>query len=471
MNVTVETNPQSEATFHVTLTWQEIDQAAERVYKRLATKHNVPGFRPGHAPRSLLERMVGRDTLYEEAIETLVDDAVHAAAREHELVLLAHPHIHISQVDYGQDHEMTISAPVLGKGELGDYQDIRVPRVQPVVTDAEVDEVIERARDREAAWVPVDRPAEIGDRVTMDLALTVEDKQISNLKDHDFDLVADRIGIYTGLDQEIVGMHEGDEKAFALTIPADYSNASVAGKTANYQVKLSKVAIKELPALDDDFARKAGNVATVAELRVAVRDQLLKNKETTAQRELRDTVIDELIARLTLAVPPMMVDAEADDMLKELGDMMKTENIALEQYLRLMGSSREAYLESVKPDALRRIRQRRVMERLAEHEGLTVSTAELQAMLDLYARSGGAKIRTRVSQLRPAQRQALEVSLLRDKALEWALEHLVTAAPAEAAAADAAPSQDDAPAQSPVASDEILSATTSPPSTTPPSKE
>jgi trigger factor len=429
LNVTVETTPQSDAQFHVQIPWDEIDKTSDRVYKRVAQTQKIPGFRPGHAPRSLIERAVGKDAIYEEAIDIIVQDAVRSSANEHALTLLATPHAHVHEIKYGEEHDVTVTVPVLAKGELEDYADIRVTQEPVEVTEADIDNIIDRLRDQAAVWVPVDRAAQIGDRVTVELQLTVEEKEIVKPRETDFDLVEERTGLYTGIDAHIVGMAEGETKEFTVTIPEDYLNTELAGKTASYVVTLNKVAIKELPEVDDEFAKEAsqGQYATVEALREGIRLDIQQTRENTAQRKARDAVIEALIGRLTLAVPPLLVEAEADDIMQDLANMLARERLDLQQYLRLMGKNPDEYREEMKPEAERRIKQRRALELMAEREGMTVSTAELQELLDAYSRAGGQ--RTRLNQLKPSQRLSIERSLLRDKALAKLLDQAIIIAP------------------------------------------
>ncbi len=424
MNVTVETTPASDAQFTVHLDWAAIDKASEKVYRRLAQSQKIPGFRPGHAPRATIERLVGRDALYEEAIEDLVQDAVSASAREHDLTLLGAPHAHVHEVNYGQEHDVTVTVPVLSKGELADYHDIHVMQEPVEVTDEDIERVIDNARERSALWVPVERPAQIGDRVTVALKLVIGEKTISDLKDHEFELTDERTGLYTGMDQEIVGMSEGDTKEFSLTVPADYAKTDIAGQPANYTLTLDRVAVKELPPVDDEFAQKMGDYADVATLREAIRAELHQNRLATARRDLREKVNDALIERLTLPVPQVLVDAEVEDIISDLDRLLSRDQIDFARYLQLMGKTLDSYREEMQPEALRRVKQRRALELIAEQEGLTVTVQDVQRVLDAYnATSSGAR-RMRLGQLKPAQRQSIERSLLRDQAQDWVMQHL-----------------------------------------------
>ncbi len=432
MNVTVATTPESEAQFNVQLSWTEIDKASEGVYRRLAQQQKVPGFRPGHAPRSIIERMFGRDALYEQAIDDLVERAVREKAKESELTLLASPHAHVHEINYGQEHEVLVNVPVLGKGVLADYHDIQITPEAVVVTEEDIDNIINRARDQMAEYHPVDRPAAMGDRVTVTMQLTVNEKVVSDVKDHDFDLTTDRTGLFTGMDEEIVGMQEGETKSFTTTLPADYPKAEMAGQPGNYVVTLEKVTIKQLPEIDEEFAKKAGQFASVPAMREAVRADLLQSRTETAQRKNRESLIEALLERLELSVPPQLVQAELEDLMREMEEMLQSNRMDLSQYLAMLNTTREDYSETMKPEAMRRIRQRRALELVAEREGLVVTDHDLQQLLDQYGNTGG-RGRARIQHLTPTQRIAVTRSILRDHATKWLEEHLIVepAAPVE----------------------------------------
>ncbi len=432
MQVTVETTPESDANFHVQIPWDAIDRTSEQVFRRLAQQHTVPGFRKGHVPRPMIERIVGRDAIYEEAIDIIAEDAIRASAKEHQLTLLAAPHAHVHDINYGQDHDITVTVPVLGHGELADYEDLRLNREPVEVTDEDIAAIISRARDQMAEWPPVERPAEIGDRVSVTMTFTVGEKNILENKDNEFELITDRTGLYAGIDEHIIGMADGESKEFDTTIPAEYGKAEMAGQTGHYAVTVNKITSKVLPEIDDEFAKQAGGFASVEAMRDSVRADLIRTRGASANRKLREALVDALIERLTLAIPPLLIEAEADDLMQELGDVMARDGVSMDQFLQILGKTRDEYRDEQRPEAERRIKQRRLLELVAEREHLGVSEAELQALLDAYAGMGRGA-RTRVRQLKPAQRLSVERSMLRDKALDWLVEHHTTGTEPDAA--------------------------------------
>jgi trigger factor len=221
LKATVERTPDSEAVLTVTLEWAELEKASDRAYKRLAQKYSVPGFRKGNAPRSMLERMLGKDAIYQEGLEDLIESSYRDAIREHDLTPVAQPTLDAPPIEHDQLYTYTARVAILTKPTLGDYTAIRVAAPSADVTDDEVEHALEHMREDAAAWVPVERPAQVDDQVTVDLKLTVDDKVVSNYPDHEFVLAVERPGIFAGLDDHLVGMSEGQSAQFDTTIPED----------------------------------------------------------------------------------------------------------------------------------------------------------------------------------------------------------------------------------------------------------
>jgi trigger factor len=416
VKVTVEQAPESEAILTVELDWDEVEKASERAYRKLAQQYNVPGFRRGKAPRSMIERMVGKDTVYQEGLEELVDQSYRKAIVEHNLQPVARPSVDMPTIEYGRPYTFTARVPVLAPVTLGDYQAIRVEQPPIEVSDEEVDDVIERIRQDQAEKLPVERPAQLGDYVTMDLKLTVGEKEVSNLHDNEFELALERPGIFAGMDDEVIGMKEGESKEFTTTIPEDYSNPDLAGKEAHYDVKLLAVKVRELPEIDDELAKTSGDFENVEQLRQAVRQQLMVQKINDARRVLRDEVVNKAIEGATVEPHQALVDDEIHSMEHETERMLAQSRLTLPQYLSIMQKSPEEYRKELEPDARQRVKRDLVLNEVAEAEGLSASQEEVEQWLDnLNAISGDRPIR--MNQLTANQHANIEGRIRRDKAL------------------------------------------------------
>src|SRR5262249_52250698 len=208
LKVTVEHPSESEAILNVELDWAELEKASDQAYRRLAQKHTVHGFRRGHAPRSMIERMVGKEAIYQEGLEDLIERTYRDAIRQHDLTPIAQPELDTPPIEMGQPYTYSAHVTVLPPVKLGDYQSLHVERPAVTVTEQDVDELVERIRQDQAKWLQVERPAQLGDKVTVDLKLVVGDRTVSDLHDNEFELAAERAGIFSGMDANLVGMSE-----------------------------------------------------------------------------------------------------------------------------------------------------------------------------------------------------------------------------------------------------------------------
>jgi len=284
------------------------------------------------------------------------------------------------------------------------------------VSDQEIDDIIERIRQDQAIKTPVERAAQLGDFVTMDLKLTVGEKEVSNLHDNEFELTIERPGIFAGMDDEIIGMKEGESKQFTATIPKDYTNPELAGKEAQYDVKLLGVKVRELPEVDDELAKASGDFENVEQLRDAIRQQLLVQKINDTRRSLRDEVVNKAVEGATVEPHQVLVDDEIHAMEHETERMLSQSRISLQQYLKMMQKSHEEYHQELEPEARERVKRDLVLNAIADAEDITANQDEVSQWLDnLNAISGDKPIR--MNQLTANQLANIEGRIRRDKAL------------------------------------------------------
>ena len=417
MKVSVEKLPSSEALLEVDLSWEELEKASEKAYRKLVQKVDVQGFRRGKAPRSLLERKLGKEYIYQEAIDDLITDTYRSAVKEHELTPLSKPELDAPVFEMGQPYHFSLKVPILTPVTLADYRSLHFDREEPEITSEEVEKELEALQTARTTWHSVERPAEIGDRVTVDLKLTSEEQTISDLKDNPFELTNERLGLFSGMDEHIAGMSaqagEPQSKTFTATIPADYSNAKLAGKEARYEVTLHKVEAKEVPELDDAFAAVASNdrYSTLEDLRKAISDELLESKKRAIRDELREKVVDTVIEQSQVTIHPVLVEEEAEAMLHQLSHLLEQQRLSMDQYLLMMRKTREEYLKEIAPDAEKRVKRELVLDEVAQKEEINVDPEEIETLLRPYAQAGQNLART------DAQIRALTSAYRREKAI------------------------------------------------------
>ncbi|MGH2503449.1 MAG: trigger factor [Ktedonobacterales bacterium] len=422
MKVTIERTPESEAKLHVEVDWPEIESASDKAYKRLAQKYTVHGFRRGHAPRATLERMLGREAIYQEGLDDLIDSAYRNAITENNLTPLTQPHVDTEQsLEIGQPFSAVVHVPVLTPATLGDYKAIRVPPPSLDITEEQVEETVERLRQQQAAWLPADRPAKVGDQVTMDLKLTSGDRAISNLHDNEFVLTDERAGIFSGMDEQVAGMKEGESKTFTTTIPEDYGNPDFAGKEATYEVALKAVKEHELPELNDEFAMSVGEYSDMDAVRAAIREQLAAQRSRDANRELSDAVTKAFIEANTYNIHPLLVEDEMDTMTRETRRMLEDSRLTLEQFLDATNKTPEAYREELQPEATERVKRDLGMAALADAEHITVDDDEGAQWYEMMTALTAGR-RERWNSLNASQKRSIIARLRRDKALDRMVE-------------------------------------------------
>ena len=415
MKVSVETLPTSEAVLDVEVTWDEMQKASDKAYRKLVQKVDVQGFRRGKAPRSLLERKLGgKEYIYQEGLDDLISETYRTTLKEHDLTPISQPKLEAPEFEMGQSYHFSLTVPILTPAEIGDYHALHLEREEASVTSEEVDKELEALRERQSEWKIVERPAAYGDRVTVDLKLTVEDKTISDLHDNPFELTDQRTGLFTGMDEQVVGMEASQSKTFSVTIPTDYSNENMAGKQADYEITVHKVETKELPALDDAFAEKAsdGQYQSLEDLSKVLSDNILENKKRTNREELRDKIVDALIEQSTVHIHPVLVQEQAHDMVHQFEHMLEAQHISLDQYLTMTRKSHDEYVEELQPEAEKSIKRQMVLDEIAKKENITVTPEEIEGLFALYSQAGQQLPRT------AEQVSALSSSYRREKTLQ-----------------------------------------------------
>ena len=411
VKVSVEKLPGSVALVEVDFSWDELEKASDKAYRKLVQKIDIRGFRRGKAPRSLVERQLGKEYIYQEGLDDLMNETYRNAIKEHDITPLAQPEIDAPVLELGQPYHFSLKVPVLTPVELGDYHSLHFDREEAAVTSEEVEQQIESLRNRKAHWDVVDRPVEMADRVTVDLKLTVEDQTISDLKDNPFELTEERVGLFSGMDEHLIGMQAGESKTFTTTIPADYANEKLAGKEGNFDITLHKVEAKFVPELDDALALEVsdGEISSVEDLRKAISDELLANKKRRNADELREKVVNAVVEQSQVTVHPVMVEEEAEEMMHQLSHMLEQQRMSMDQYLMLMRKTREEYLKELEPDAEKRVKRQLVLDAVTKQEEMTVAPEEIEALARAYTQMGQPLPRT------DAQLRALAQSLIREK--------------------------------------------------------
>ena len=413
MKVSVEKLPGSEARVEVDFSWDELEKASDKAFRKLVQKIDIPGFRRGKAPRSLVERRYGKEYVYQEGLDDLMNETYRSTLKENDITPIATPEIDAPVLEIGQPYHFSLTVPVLTPVELGDYRSLHFEREEMSVTSEEVEQQLELIRNNKAHWDEVDRPVEMADRVTVDLKLTSEDQTISDLKNNPFELTTERVGLFSGMDEHIMGMKVGESQSFTTTIPADYANEKLAGKEAHYDVTLHKIEAKHVPDIDDALAMEVseGDITSVEDLRKAISDELLANKKRRNTEALRDKVVDAVIEQSTFSIHPVLIKDEAEEMMHQLSHILEDQRMSMDQYLMLARKTRDEYLKDIEPDAEKRVKRQLVLNAIAKKEEVTIAQDDLEKLVRAYAQAGQSIPRSE------EQLRVLSASLLREKTI------------------------------------------------------
>lgn len=352
-----------------------------KIARRIASETRIPGFRPGKAPYEVIVRRFGREALVHEALEELIDQVYEDALQESQIEPGGMP----SLDNYAADPlSLTFRVPLRPVVELGDYHELRVPFEEPDVTDEEVDKLVQDLRAERTSWVPVERAAQFGDLVTVDLLGEIDGEQTIKQESWDLELTETGEALVPGLDAAFVGMTAGESKSFTLTYPAD-STSQWAGKTANFEAMLHTVKAELVPS-DDVLAAEAGNFAGMQQLRSHLEANLALERQEAAERGYRSAVVDALVDHaVKIDYPASLVDDELKRVVDEQEAYYRDMGLDMESFLRYTNQTMEGMQAQLRPAAERRLKQRLVIAELARAEGVHLHEEDLDAEIERVA--------------------------------------------------------------------------------------
>ena len=392
--VTVSTRPEpgSKMVLEIEVPPEEVAHAFSTAYRHVADRTKVPGFRPGKAPRHVIDRFVGRGSVLAEAIDHLVGDAYEAALSQTDVVPIDQPSVDIdpSAVVEGQTVKFTATVPVRPEVQLGAYTDYPFTLEQPEITDEQVEQVIAELREQQATLRPIDeRGAQQGDIASVKFTGTIDGEPFEGGSADRLPVVIGEDRMIPGWEEQLVGMEIGATKGFDITFPDDYRVEELRGKQAHFEVELLDLREKVLPEVTDEFAQSVGDVKTVDELRAEIRDAMEKRAEAEARHAFGDRIIDFAVSNATVELPEVMVANEVEIMRDELQARLAQQRIGLDQYLALAKQSPEELTAELREPAERRVKTLLVLSAIAEKEGIDASDEEIQAEIeDQLARYG-----------------------------------------------------------------------------------
>ena len=402
------------STVKITMTFgaEEWNAANDKAYKQNRHKYAVNGFRKGKAPKHILELYYGKGLFYEEALNLLLaenyDTVIDQEEKNHEFVGRA-----TFEIGEGCDLEagnivLVATVPVKPDVQIGAYTGIKIPRYDYTVTDADVDKEIEAVREHIAADVEVtDRPAALKDTVNIDFVGTVDGKEFDGGKAEGYDLTLGSGQFIPGFEEGVVGMNLGETRDVPVTFPEDYQSEELKGKAAVFTVTLHKITGKDIPAFDEEFAKKMG-ADSVEGYKATVRERLERNAKNQSRNETENSIIEEIAKTATVEIPDAMIEREEDISMQRLEYSLMQQGVKLDEYLAYVGSTHDEYKKNFEEDAKRNVLHQLIVEKIIALEKIEATEEEVDAKIAEQAASVGKEPEEYKKSMDPRQRQYIE---------------------------------------------------------------
>ena len=374
---------------------EKLDAAIKKAYNKKKSQFSVPGFRKGKAPRIIIEKAYGKEVFYEDAINFVLPDAYDKAVEENGISPVAQPEVDLKSEKIEPDKEIIFTAKVVVKPEfeLGEYKGVKAEKAVYETTDENVNEEIEKLRERNSRLVPVeDRAVQADDIANIDFEGFVDDVAFEGGKGENFDLTIGSGQFIPGFEDQLLGKNVGDDVEVKVTFPEEYHAEDLAGKDAVFKVKINSLKVKELPEADDDFAMDVSEFDTLDEYKADIKAKLEKANEDKAKHETEQNVIDAVCANTEIDIPDEMIDSQIDSMIRDMDMQMRYQGIDLNTYMQYTGQTMDTIREQYKPEAEKRVKTTLVLEKVSEVEKIEPTDEDVENEYQKISEENGMKI-------------------------------------------------------------------------------
>lgn len=389
MSLQVEKLEKNMAKLTIEVSAEDLEKAMQNAYLKAKNRITIPGFRKGKAPRKMIEHMYGKGIFLEDAANALIPENYSKALEECELEIVSQPEIDVTQAEPGKAFIFTAEVAVKPEVTLGEYKGLEVPKTETEVTEEEIETELKKEQEKNSRTITVeDRGAENGDIATIDFEGFIDGTAFEGGKGTDYPLTLGSGSFIPGFEDQLVGAKAGDHVEVNVTFPEEYQAAELAGKAAVFQCDVKKVEAKELPELDDDFAQDVSEFDTLAEYKDDIRKKLTERKEKEARTAKENAAVDKVIENAQMEIPDAMINTQISQMLDDFSRRMQAQGLTMEQYFQFTGMTADKMREEMKPQALKRIQTRLVLEKIAETENIQPTdeevNEEISKMAEMY---------------------------------------------------------------------------------------
>ena len=386
MSVQVENLEKNTAKLTIEVPAEKFEEAVQHSYNKNKGKFNIPGFRKGKAPFNMIKKMYGVGVFYEDAVDEVIDASYPDAAKESGLEIVSRPAVSIEQIEEGKSFIYTAKVAVKPEVTLGQYKGVEVQKTKSDVTEEDIETEIKRAREKNSRLITVeDRGIEDGDQVTIDFDGSVDGKRFEGGKAEDYPLT---IGSHTFIDnfeEQLIGKKTGEECEVNVTFPAEYHVEELKNKPAVFKVKVKEIQRKELPEANDEFASEVSDFDTMEEYKKDLTEKLQAEKIEAAKTADEDKVVAKVIENATMEIPDQMVEEQVNGMVNDYARRLESQGISFKQYVEITGMTAEKIGEQMKPQAIKRIQTRLVLEAVVKAENIQADDAAVEEQFDKMA--------------------------------------------------------------------------------------
>ncbi len=388
MNVKVENIEKNVVQLEIEVDAEKFEEGMQKSFYKNAKRFTVPGFRKGKAPRKIIERYYGEQVFYEDAINFICPEAYDKAIEENNIHPVDHPEIDIKQIGSGKSLIFTAKVTVKPEVELGEYKGVEVKKAEVSVTDEDVENELKRVAERNARIITVeDRPVQSGDIVNIDFEGFVDGKAFEGGKAQGYSLTIGSGEFIPGFEDQLIGAKTGDEVEVNVTFPEDYRNEELAGKQAQFKVKINEIKFKELPVLDDEFAKDISEFDTLEEYKKDLKEKLLHAAEHRAEHENEDNVVSKVVENAKVDIPQVMIESQIDRIIYDFDLRLRYQGLDLKRYLEIMGMDVETFRKQFAERAEKEVKTQLVIEKIGQVENITVSDEDVEAEIKKMAES------------------------------------------------------------------------------------
>ena len=385
-----KTENANEVKFEITVEAEKFDEAIKKVYFKSAKYFNIPGFRKGKAPMQIVEKYYGKEIFYEDAFNEVAEDALEEAVSENKVDVVSRPEVDIKQIEKGKDLIFTVVMQTKPEAELGKYKGIEIPKIEYNVSDEDINHELEHMQEHNSRLISIDdRAVKKGDIATIDFEGFVDGKSFEGGKAENYDIELGSNTFIPGFEDKIVGMKIDEEKDVNVKFPDEYFSKELAGKDATFKVKLHEIKKKELPKLDDEFAKDVSEFDTLDELKEDLRKKLEKQIADKEKYETEEAVVKALCENTKVDIPSGMVETEVDRMLNDFKGRLSYQGLKIEQYLKMLGKTEDEMRKEYEPQAIEGIKSRLAIEAVIKAEKIEATDKEVEEKMQEMAKNYG----------------------------------------------------------------------------------